>query len=184
MLRAVVARPVSIILVGPMGCGKTAVGRAVARLLSRDFFDTDRYVEERTGVDISFIFEKEGEAGFRRRESEAIKHFSRQSEIVLATGGGAILGEENRAALMAAGFVVYLKASVDSQYDRTRQSKSRPLLEKGDLRETIEHLMQQRAPLYESVADMAVNTDGRRVIQVAKDIVRQLHKEGMTTARA
>ncbi len=184
MLRPVVGHAVNIILVGSMGSGKTAVGRAVARLLGRDFYDTDRYVEDRTGVDISFIFEKEGEAGFRRRESEAIKYFSGESEIVLATGGGAILDEDNRAAIMAAGFVVYLQASVHALYERTRQSKSRPLLEGGDLREKIEYLLNERGPLYESVADMTVDTDDRRVSQVAKEIVRHLEREGMASVRA
>ena len=176
-------RPSSIILVGPMGSGKTAVGRALAKILGRDFYDTDRHVEERTGVDIAFIFEKEGEAGFRRRETDAIQHFASKSDIVLATGGGAVVEEVNRLSLSATGLVVYLKASPEQLYERTRASKNRPMLDTDNLKARITELLDERGPLYESIADLTVDTNGRRVAQVARDIAEKLDQDGMLVAR-
>ena len=164
----------SIFLVGPMGSGKSAVGRALARLLHLRFIDTDVEIEARTGVDIPFIFEKEGEAGFRVREAEVVEELSRLPGVVLATGGGAILAEQNRACLADRGTVVYLEASIDRQLERTRTGRQRPLLNTADPRATLVDLMRVREPLYRSIAVLCVPTDGRRVQAVAETIARSV----------
>ena len=130
-------KPGNLFLIGPMGAGKSAVGRQLARLLHLDFVDSDEEVERRTGVDIPFIFEKEGEAGFRKREAQAIDELSRRDGIVLATGGGAVVDPQNRNHLGARGFVVYLHTSVDQQLSRTRKGRERPLLANDDPRATL-----------------------------------------------
>ncbi len=160
----------NIILIGPMGSGKSAVGRHLAKDLSREFLDSDAEIESRTGVDIAFIFEKEGEAGFRRREREVIDELSGRSDIVLATGGGAILTDETRSRLESRGTVVYLHATVEQQLARTRRGKARPLLQTGNRAETLAELMRVREPLYRSIADFVVETDGRSVPAVANEI--------------
>ncbi|WP_276611211.1 shikimate kinase AroK [Thioalkalivibrio sp. XN8] len=164
----------NIILVGPMGAGKSAVGRQLARLLHRDFFDSDAEIEHRTGVDVSFIFEKEGEAGFRRREREMIAELAGREGIVLATGGGAVVDPENRAALASSGLVVYLEASVEQQLERTRLSTNRPLLDAPDPAARLATLLQEREPLYRELAALVVPTDGRMVKEVAQEIRRWL----------
>lgn len=161
----------SIFLIGPMGSGKTAVGRQLARALDLDFFDSDAEIESRTGVDIPLIFEKEGEAGFRDREREAIDALTSREAIVLATGGGAVLLPQNREHLSSRGRVVYLQTSVDQQLERTRHGRQRPLLFTADPRQRLAELFAQRAPLYEEIADIVVNTDGRRVQAVADEIL-------------
>lgn len=162
----------SLFLIGPMGSGKTAVGRALARALAMPFYDSDAEVERRTGVDIPFIFEKEGEAGFRAREREAIEALTRLERIVLATGGGAVLLPENRRHLAERGCVVYLETSVTQQADRVRHGRNRPLLEQGDIAGRLGALMDARSPLYSEIADFTVSTDGRRVPAVAEEILR------------
>ncbi len=164
----------NIFLVGPMGAGKSAVGKQLARMLRREFHDSDAEIEARTGVDISFIFEKEGEAGFRRREREVIEALTALDGIVLATGGGVVLDPANRAALASRGLVVYLEASVDQQLERTRQSSHRPLLDTLDPAARLAKLLQERAPLYRDLAAMTVPTDGRLVREVAQEIKRTL----------
>jgi shikimate kinase len=164
----------SIFLIGPMGAGKSAVGRQLARMLKRRFYDADAEIEVRTGVDIPLIFEKEGESGFRRREREVIDELTQLDEIVLATGGGAVLDPDNRAALASRGFVVYLVASVGQQLERTRTSTHRPLLDTPDPAARLASLMEQRGPLYEGLAALQVNTDGRLVREVAMEIRRAL----------
>ena len=164
----------SVFLVGPMGSGKTAVGRRLARDLGYEFVDSDAIIEDRTGVDISYIFEKEGEEGFRRREREVIDELTRQAGTVLATGGGAVLSAENRDALAARGCVVYLHATVDQQIERTSHSKDRPLLAVGDPAQTLADLMAIRDPLYREVAQIRVETDGRAVADVAGEIAQGL----------
>jgi len=165
----------SIFLIGPMGSGKTAVGRALSRALGLPFHDSDAEVERRTGVDIPFIFEKEGEAGFRAREREAIEALTRLEGIVLATGGGAVLAAENRRHLVERGCVVYLETSVTQQADRVRHGRSRPLLQQqGDIAGRLGELMDVRSPLYSEIADLTVSTDGRRVPAVAEEILRLL----------
>ena len=166
--------PQNLFLVGPMGAGKSAVGRQLARLLHLDFVDSDEEVESRTGVDIPFIFEKEGEAGFRRREATVIDDLSQQEGIVLATGGGAIMDPQNRNHLGARGFVVYLRTSVDQQLSRTRKGRERPLLRNDDPRAVLEALMATREPLYREIADLTVDTDSRKVRDVVNEIVDRL----------
>ena len=166
--------PRKIFLVGPMGAGKSAVGRHLARALHLDFVDSDDEIESRTGVDIPFIFEKEGEAGFRKREASAIDDLSQREDIVLATGGGAVLLPENRSHLGGRGFVVYLYTSVEQQVKRTAKGRGRPLLESGDPRSILENLLATRDPLYREIADIVVETDERKVRSVADEIIEQL----------
>lgn len=166
----------NVFLVGPMGSGKTAVGKSLARLTGAPFYDSDAEVERRTGVDISFIFEKEGEAGFRQREREAIDALTQLDPIVLATGGGAVLLAENRRHLSVRGFVVYLETSVQQQTSRVRRSRNRPLLSAADPTPKLTELMSHRGPLYIEVADLVVATDGRRVAAVAEDILSGVKK--------
>ena len=167
-------RPRNIFLVGPMGAGKSAVGRQLARLLHLDFMDSDDEIEARTGVDIPFIFEKEGEDGFRKREAKAIDDLTCKDGIVLATGGGAIVDPQNRNFLGARGFVVYLYTTVDQQLARTRKGRDRPLLENDDPRQVLEDLMEKREALYREIADLVVATDGRKVKAVANEILEKL----------
>jgi shikimate kinase len=164
----------NVFLIGPMGSGKSAVGKCLARLLNAAFYDSDAEIERRTGVDIPFIFEKEGEAGFREREREAIEALVVLEPIVLATGGGAVLLPQNRRSLAAHGFVVYLETSVTQQANRVRQGRNRPLLTNVDPATKLEQLMRERAPLYREIADLTVATDGRKVRSVADEIVRGL----------
>jgi len=153
-----------------MGAGKSAVGRQLARMLHLDFVDSDEEIEHRTGVDISFIFEKEGEEGFRKREVKVIDELSQRQGIVLATGGGAVLDPESRSHLGARGYVVYLFTTVQQQLDRTQRGRNRPMLENGDREGVLEALMVERDPLYREIADLTIDTDGRRVQAVARDI--------------
>ena len=166
----------SIFLIGPMGSGKTAVGRQLAKLLDLRFHDSDAEIERRTGVDIPYIFEKEGEASFREREREVIESLTALKNVVVATGGGAVLDPRNREHLAGRGCVVYLKTSVRQQLERTRHSRQRPLLNQGDPEAKLQALMSFRAPLYESIATLVVSTDGRHVRAVAEDIVKRLEE--------
>lgn len=161
-------------LVGPMGAGKSAVGRRLARLLGCRFVDSDEEIVARTGVDIAYIFEREGEAGFRQRERDVIDDLSRQPGIVLATGGGAVLLPENRARLAGRGTVVYLQASVAQQLARTRHTSHRPLLQTADPAARLAELMAVREALYREVASVVIATDGRKVASVAAEIARRL----------
>jgi shikimate kinase len=160
----------NIFLIGPMGSGKTAVGRHLARLMRFSFHDSDADIEARTGVDIQFIFEKEGEAGFRARERESIERLTRLESIVLATGGGAVIDDDNRRVLAQRGVVVYLETSIEQQLERTRHGRHRPLLNDTDPEDKLAELMLRRAALYEEIADLTVSTDGRRVQLVAEEI--------------
>ena len=162
----------NIFLVGPMGSGKTAVGRQVARLLDLPFIDSDHEIEVRTGADIPLIFEREGEAGFRRREAEVIAELTARTSIVLATGGGAVLAPQSRLHLKTRGWVVYLETSVAQQSERAGRTRHRPLLNGGDPRARLEALMIIREPLYREVADVTVATTRKRVPTVAGQIIQ------------
>ena len=157
-----------------MGAGKSVVGRQLAKLLHLEFTDSDEEIETRTGVDIPFIFEKEGEEGFRKREVKVIDELSQKDGMVLATGGGAVTDAESRSRLGARGFVVYLYTSVKQQLERTQRGRNRPMLENSDPEKVLEDLMTIRDPLYREVADLIVDTDGRRVQTVAREIHESL----------
>ena len=167
---------INIFLIGPMGSGKTALGKALAKALQLSFVDSDAEIERRTGVDIAFIFEKEGETGFRQRERDAIAELTQREGIVLATGGGAVIEADNRHNLAERGCVVYLETSVTQQLDRTRHGKHRPLLVTEDPRGKLEGLLQVREPLYRAIADITVRTDGRRVQLLADEVIRLLEQ--------
>ncbi|HZO21230.1 MAG TPA: shikimate kinase AroK [Steroidobacteraceae bacterium] len=164
----------NLFLIGPMGSGKSAVGKHLSRVLNVPFHDSDAEIERRTGVDIPFIFEKEGEAGFRARERDVIEALTALEPIVLATGGGAVLLPENRKVLAERGRVVYLETSVAQQADRVRQGRARPLLTNVDRQAKLEELMDKRGTLYAQIADLTVATDSRKVHYVAELILREL----------
>jgi shikimate kinase len=161
----------NIFLIGPMGSGKSAVGKYLSRLIHLPFLDSDTEIERRTGVDIPYIFEKEGETGFRERERETLEALTADGPMVLATGGGAVLLPQNQGYLVERGCVIYLKTSVAQQVFRVKHARNRPLLNNVDPAERLEMLMRQRAPIYEKLADITVSTDGRRVRSVAEDIL-------------
>ena len=170
----------NIYLIGPMGSGKTAVGKELARNLGLEFLDSDHEIEKRTGVDIPYIFEKEGEAGFRAREATVIADLCKLDGVVVATGGGAILSEPSRKRLAATGLVIYLRTEVEEQLKRTRRAPNRPLLANGNRRETLENLAAVRAPLYDEIADITVDTSGKRVRAVAASLVTLVGEHGFT----
>ncbi len=176
----------NIFLIGPMGAGKTAVGKQLARLLGYQFCDSDHEIEQRTGADIALIFEREGEAGFRRRERVVLTDLTARTGIVLATGGGAILDPDNRRDLTAHGCVVYLETSVAEQAERTARTRHRPLLHGTDPLQRLEQLMQVREPLYREIADICIVTDQSRVRSVAERILQQYREQqtGVTPGAA
>lgn len=163
-----------IFLVGPMGAGKSTVGRRLAQVLRRDFLDSDHEIEQRAGASIPLIFDMEGEAGFRAREKAVIAELTQRPTIVLATGGGAVLDADNRRCLVGRGIVFYLCASVDEQFRRTQIDGNRPLLQTADPRLRLTQLFEQRDPLYREVADCIVSTEGRPLKQVVRDILHWL----------
>jgi len=163
-----------IFLVGPMGAGKSTIGRMLAKRLNLEFKDSDHEIENRTGADIPWIFDVEGEEGFRQREQKIIEELTNSSGMVLATGGGAILKPENREALRLRGSVIYLKLSVDQQAARTAKDRNRPLLQTGNPRQILENIFKIRDPLYREVADLVVNTDNKTAKAVTDQIVAEL----------
>ncbi len=164
----------NVFLVGPMGVGKTTIGRVLADLLGLDFFDSDREIEASTGADIPWIFDVEGESGFRARETRMIEQLSNKKNIVLATGGGTVLSAENREWLKARGVIVYLRAPVSQQLERTSRDKTRPLLQTPNPEQKIRKLMEIREPLYQELADLVVDTFRRNPKTVSQDICEQL----------
>jgi shikimate kinase len=168
----------NVFLVGPMGAGKSTVGRHLAAALRLGFEDSDQEIQRRTGVDIPTIFEFEGESGFRARERRVIDELTQREGIVLATGGGAILDQDNRSRLASRGLVVYLYSSPDQQYERTAKDRNRPLLQTEDPLGLLKQLMAVRDPLYRQVADLVVSTERRNAAAVCREICRELEKRG------
>ncbi|QIR13325.1 shikimate kinase AroK [Shewanella aestuarii] len=164
----------NIFLVGPMGAGKSTIGRHLAQMLHLDFHDSDQEIEQRTGADIAWVFDVEGEEGFRRREAQVIADLSERQGIVLATGGGSVQSKDIRNYLSARGIVVYLETTIDKQVARTQRDKRRPLLQVDDPREVLESLAEIRNPLYEEIADVIVKTDEQSAKIVANQIIEQL----------
>lgn len=170
------AKHKNIFLIGPMGAGKSSVGKHLAHQLNMDFYDTDEEIENRTGVEIGWIFDIEGEAGFRKRETSVIKELIKLPNIVLATGGGSILEPENREILASNGTIIYLEVSLDYQQHRTINESRRPLLRVKNRQEILEKLYHERSPLYESIADYKVHTDNRSIREVSDEIIKWLGK--------
>lgn len=169
----------NIYLVGPMGAGKTTIGKRIAEIKGMNFVDSDTEIEKRTGVDISFIFEMEGEEGFRRRECDMLVELTRLANTVLATGGGAVLDSDNRDLLSARGVVVYLETPLEQQLARTRNNRDRPLLEgSDDIEATLRQLMEERDPLYRQIADLVVTTGDQPARKLAHEIVANLESIG------
>ncbi|MDT8371598.1 MAG: shikimate kinase AroK, partial [Gammaproteobacteria bacterium] len=166
----------NIFLVGPMGAGKSTVGKQLAKSLGRDFYDSDKELEKRTGVSISWIFEMEGEQGFRIREQKIIDELTGLKDIVLATGGGVVLAEENRRVLRSRGHVVYLSASLEQLLKRTSKDKSRPLLETENPKQRIKDILSVRDPLYRDVADIELKTGEQSIQHVVSDLIKQLEQ--------
>jgi shikimate kinase len=169
------AKPNRIFLIGPMGAGKTTIGKQLAQSLGMTFNDSDQEIQRRTGVDISTIFEYEGEEGFRQREQQVIDELTQVDNQVLATGGGAILLAENRQHLSARGIVFYLECSPTQQYERTYRDRNRPLLQTEDPLQRLRALMELREPWYRETADYTVSTEGRGAAAVANEILDILH---------
>jgi shikimate kinase len=158
-----------------MGAGKTTIGRLLAAELGLGFHDIDAEIEQRTGADIAWIFDVEGEQGFRRRESAVLEELSEMEGVLLATGGGCILAEKNRQILRARGVVVYLQTTVAEQLERTARDKKRPLLNVDNPEPVLTELMAIRAPLYEEVADVTIATDSRHPKAVVQEIIAELN---------
>lgn len=169
----------NIIFVGPMGAGKTTIGKQLARQLGRRFYDSDHEIVARTGANIPLIFELEGEMGFRRREKDMLSELTQQHDIVLATGGGAILDPDNRAQLSRHGFVVYLSAPIEQLISRTIKDRNRPLLQTTDPEATLREILANRDPLYREVADVVIETDSSPVRNVVKHLATLVEKQGL-----
>ncbi|MCB1826935.1 MAG: shikimate kinase [Coxiellaceae bacterium] len=159
-----------------MGSGKSSVGKQLAKLIDADFIDSDEEIEKRTGVSIAWIFEKENEAGFRKREREIIQSLCQRKNIIMGTGGGSILAEENREYLKSTGFIIYLKVSLDEQFARTnRRQGARPLLNEPNPKEKLDALNKSRANIYESLANLTIETDGKSPKEVAQLILEKMN---------
>lgn len=171
------AIPENIFLIGPMGAGKSTIGRHLAEMTGKEFVDSDRELEKRTGASIPLIFEIEGESGFRTRESALLDELSASDGVVLATGGGAVLDPVNRERLRARGVVVYLQADIDTLVQRTRRDRNRPLLQNVDRKLKLTELLEVRDPIYRETAHVVVHTDQRPPKAVAREILNELeHK--------
>ena len=168
----------NIFIVGPMGSGKSTVGKIISSELFLNFFDTDEEIEARTGASIDWIFDLEGEEGFRKRESKILEEMVQQNSIVLSTGGGIILSESNRELLSSRGTVFYLATPIAVQLERTSKDKDRPLLKNGDPGKILEDLHVARESLYEAVADYIVNTEGKSSQEVSTEIIKLVKNYG------
>ena len=161
----------NIFIVGPMGSGKSTVGKIISDELFLNFFDTDDEIESRTGASIDWIFDLEGEEGFRKRESSILEEMVKQNSIVLSTGGGIILSDSNREMLSSRGTVFYLSTPISVQIERTSKDKDRPLLKNGDTEEILTRLQKERKDLYESVSDHVIETENKSSQKVASEII-------------
>ena len=164
----------NIILVGPMGAGKTTIGKQLAQQMGRDFYDSDREIEKHTGANIPLIFELEGEEGFRKREKNILIELTEKQEIVLATGGGVVLDSDNRTQISENGLVVYLSAPLTQLFNRTSKDRNRPLLQTKNPRKKLEEIIAARDPLYREVADIIIETDDKPVRNVVKNLLLKL----------
>jgi len=167
----------NIFFIGLMGAGKTTIGRLVSKKTGKQFFDSDHEIEQKTGVRIPLIFELEGEAGFRKRESAMIQHLCALDNIVLATGGGAILREENRTYLKNNGTVIYLRGQPQDLWQRTRHDKSRPLLQGGDMQQKLNKLYAERDPIYQALADHVVPTGSQTSLEITETIIKIINRQ-------
>ena len=166
----------NIILIGPMGSGKTSIGKRLSKMMKFDFIDTDHLIENRTGVDIPTIFEHEGEAGFRKRENKILQELSDTRATVIGTGGGIIISDENREIIRNLGFVVYLTASIKELVYRTEQDKSRPLIKSNNAQEIITNLIKERQKYYEKTANFKISTDNYDTVKISKIIIKDYEK--------
>ncbi|AAM68063.1 shikimate kinase AroK [Buchnera aphidicola] len=167
----------NIFLIGPMGAGKSTIGRQLSQQLNMEFFDSDQEIEKRTGANISWVFDVEGEHGFRQREVKVIDELTKKQGIVLATGGGSVKFKENRNILSARGIVIYLETTIEKQLSRTKRDKKRPLLQSNISNRTVlENLAYERNPLYEEIADFKIQTDNQSAKSVAYSIIHLLEK--------
>jgi shikimate kinase len=173
------AQDLRVFMVGPMGSGKSTVGRMLAGLLDCDFVDSDAEIEARCGADIPWIFDVEGETGFRRREAAVLSDLAQRSKVVIATGGGAVVTEINRQLMSETGVVVYLEVSVEQQLKRTGSGEGRPLLAEGDREETLRKLMEERESLYRGLADLIISANGGNARRVARQIQEQLAAQSL-----
>ena len=166
----------NIFLIGPMGSGKTSVAKRLSAKLNKEFIDTDLEISNITGVDINYIFDIEGEAGFRKREEAILKECVLKNNMVLSTGGGIVLSKDNRHLLKTHGVVIYLETSIDSQESRTSLTNNRPLLKNTEHKKTLQELMLTRGPLYEEIADIVIMTDDKSLQEMSKEIQRAINE--------
>tara|TARA_R110001592_G_scaffold306032_1_gene578905 strand:+ start:145 stop:660 length:516 start_codon:yes stop_codon:yes gene_type:complete len=166
----------NIFLIGPMGAGKSTIGRHLADELHLEFYDSEQEIEKRTGADIAWIFDLEGEEGFRAREETVINDLTDKQGIVLATGGGSVVSKAVRNRLSARGIVVYLQTTIDKQVARTQRDKRRPLLQKDDPETVLRRLAEERNPMYEDAADYIVDTDEQSARAVANQIIEKINQ--------
>jgi len=169
--------PGSLFLIGPMGVGKSTIGRQLSITLNKTFYDSDLEVEKKTGVKIPVIFEMEGELGFRQREQHMIAHLTVKPDIVLATGGGVVLNADNRKNLRKCGCVIYLKCSIERQLERTMHDKNRPLLQTDNPKAKLLALIHEREPLYQEIADFDLDTGKYSVKQAVSTIVNMIKEQ-------
>ena len=163
-----------IFIVGPIASGKSVIGKKLAKTLAVNFVDTDNEIEKNTGVDISWIFEVEGEEGFRKREEKLLREVSKKENSVISTGGGTIIGKQNRELMTSKGKVVYLEASIQVQLERTLKDKSRPLLNKVNKEETLISLKERREHLYKEIADITIKQEGKSHNKIVQEIIGKL----------
>ncbi len=157
-----------------MGSGKSTIGNLLSKKLHREFIDSDHYIEHKTGVDIPRIFDVEGEEGFRQRETDALTELSELNDLVLATGGGSVIKKENQQLLSNTGFIVFLDTSIHQQMSRLKKDKKRPLLQTANPRARLEELLEQRKPIYQSMADFTIKTDHKYAKSILSEIIKNL----------